>query len=76
MNKGKAVEKVMAYNNASMKQSIGIGDSLNDTELIKTAAVGIAMGNASKEIKELANYITTDVDKDGIYNAFKHFNII
>ena len=59
-----------------MEHSIGIGDSLNDTELIKAAAVGIAMGNASKEIKELADYITTDVDKDGIYNAFKHFNII
>ncbi len=76
VNKGKAVEKVMAYNNASMEHSIGIGDSLNDTELIKTAAVGIAMGNASKEIKELADYITTDVDKDGIYNAFKKYNVI
>lgn len=76
INKGKAVEKVIAYNNATMEQSIGIGDSLNDTELLKTAAVGIAMGNASDEIKNIANYITTDVDKDGIYNAFKHFEII
>jgi Cof subfamily protein (haloacid dehalogenase superfamily) len=76
INKGKAVEKVMAYNNATMEQSIGIGDSLNDTELIKTAHIGIAMGNASDEIKNIANYITTDVDKDGIYNAFKHFEII
>ena len=76
INKGKAVERVIAYNHATKSQSIGIGDSLNDTELIKTAAVGIAMGNASQEIKELADYITTDVDKDGIYNAFKKYNII
>jgi len=76
INKGKAIERVMAYNHASIEQSIGIGDSLNDTDLIKTAAVGIAMGNASKEIKELADYITTDVDKDGIYNAFKKYNVI
>ena len=38
--------------------------------------LGVAMGNANKEVKEIADYITDDVDNDGIFNALKHFNII
>ena len=76
INKGKAIEFVMQYNQANMSQSIGIGDSLNDYALIKTCAVGIAMGNASNEIKEIANDITTSVDQDGLYNAFKKYHVI
>ena len=33
-------------------------------------------GNARAELKEKADYITTDCDKDGIYNACKHFKWI
>ena len=38
--------------------------------------LNIAMGNARAELKEKADYITTDCDKDGIYNACKHFKWI
>ena len=76
VNKGKGVERVIAYNHASMDQTIGIGDSSNDIELIKTCAVGIAMGNATDEIKCLAQHITTAVDRHGIYKAFKKYEII
>ena len=76
INKGNAVRYVMNYNHIDMKQSIGIGDSLNDLELIKTCSLSIAMGNAIEEIKQLADDVTTSVDQDGIYNAFKKYNLI
>ena len=33
-------------------------------------------GNARPELKLEADYVTTDCDKDGIYNACKHFGWI
>jgi hydroxymethylpyrimidine pyrophosphatase-like HAD family hydrolase len=34
------------------------------------------MGNALDEVKEVADFVTTDVDDDGIANALKHFGLI
>jgi hydroxymethylpyrimidine pyrophosphatase-like HAD family hydrolase len=31
----------------------------------------VAMGNAIDELKARADYVTTDVENDGIYNACK-----
>ena len=36
----------------------------------------IAMGNAIDELKQKADYVTTDVTEDGIYHACKHFGWI
>jgi hydroxymethylpyrimidine pyrophosphatase-like HAD family hydrolase len=33
------------------------------------------MGNGQEELKAYADYITTDVDKDGIKNALQHFGL-
>lgn len=34
------------------------------------------MGNAKEGLKAIADYITTNLMEDGIYNAFKHFGLI
>ena len=34
------------------------------------------MGNANPEVKEIADYVTDDIDNDGILKALKHFGII
>jgi hydroxymethylpyrimidine pyrophosphatase-like HAD family hydrolase len=44
--------------------------------MILTAGIGIAMGNALNTLKQQADYVTTSVDDDGIYNALKHFGLI
>ena len=43
---------------------------------LKTAGIGIAMGNANSMVKEASDYTTLSVDEDGIYHALKHWNII
>lgn len=57
-------------------QCMAIGDSFNDIGMLKKAGIGVAMGNAEPEVKQVATYITTDIDDDGIYNAFVHYNLI
>ena len=44
--------------------------------MIKYVGLGIAMGNAIDKCKKVADYVTTDIDDNGIYNAFKYAGII
>jgi hydroxymethylpyrimidine pyrophosphatase-like HAD family hydrolase len=49
---------------------------MNDIDMIRFARHSIAMGNATEKIKEEAEFVTTDLDKDGIYNGLKHYGLI
>ena len=51
-------------------------DGGNDIDMLKHAGIGIAMENAGDNVKEIADYITTSVDDDGITHALKHFNVL
>ncbi len=37
---------------------------------------GVAMGSGGDEIKAMADYVTDDVDEDGLYKAFVHLGLI
>lgn len=55
---------------------MAFGDGGNDCDMLKTVGLGVAMGNAGDEVKRIADYVTTDVDDDGIFNALKRFEVI
>lgn len=76
INKATGIYKVIEYFGATIEDTIAFGDGANDIEMIETAHIGIAMGNAENEVKEIAYYITDDVDKGGIINALRHFCVI
>ena len=65
-SKGNALKQLAAMKNIPISQTIAIGDSYNDIEMIKTAGLGVAMGNAPKEVKDIADCITKDNNQDGI----------
>lgn len=58
------------------EECIAFGDSENDLEMLQAAGIGVAMGNATPEIKTAADYITADCDEDGIWKALQHFGLI
>lgn len=70
------VRKFMLNNHLSKEECMAFGDGENDIAMLEEVGIGIAMGNASDEVKEIANYITTDIDHDGILNALKHFKLL
>ena len=59
--------------NVPIEETIAIGDAPNDREILQTAGLGIAMGNAEDEIKAIAGFITLDNDHDGIAHAIAKF---
>ena len=56
--------------------TIAVGDSVNDLAMLEYAGVGIAMGNGSAEAKAAADYVTSELQDDGIYNAMLYFGLI
>ena len=70
------VDKIIEYYKIDISETMAFGDGGNDLSMIEHCAIGIAMGNANEKLKKVADYITDDVDNDGIYKALKHFNII
>ncbi|WP_113637163.1 Cof-type HAD-IIB family hydrolase [Nubsella zeaxanthinifaciens] len=60
----------------NLKETMAFGDGGNDIEMLKHVQIGVAMGNANPEVKAIADYITDDVDSDGIWNALKYFGVI
>lgn len=76
VNKGSGILHYLEAAGASLEDTIAIGDSGNDIDMIDLCAVGVAMGNATDKIKSAADFTTTDVDKDGIHNAFLRLGLI
>lgn len=64
------------YFDIDIANTMAFGDGGNDITMLKHVAIGVAMGNANPEVKDIADYITDDVDSDGIWNALKHFRIL
>lgn len=62
--------------NIALEDTYALGDSINDLEMLGFVGHSIAMGNASQAAKEAAEYVTTHIHEDGVYNALKHYDLI
>ena len=58
------------------EDTISFGDAKVDLSMFECGGFNVAMGNGGPEIKEAADYITNDVNEDGLYNAFKYLKLI
>ena len=74
--KGSAIELLLAHLGMDATDAVAVGDSWNDIEMFQVCGVSVAMGNAQPELKELADFVTTDVLDDGIANAFRRLGLI
>lgn len=71
-HKNSSKENVVKYFKEHFKSYtiVAIGDSQNDLPMLTTADISIAMGNACEDVKRYANFVTTDIDDNGLINAF------
>ena len=68
-----AVRFLQKHWNIKESETLTIGDQNNDIELLRAGGIKVAMGNATDELKAVADYITDTVDNDGFVKAVEKF---
>ena len=68
-----AVEFLQNYWGLKKEEILTSGDQNNDIALLEAGGLKIAMGNATEELKEIADYITESVFEDGFVCAMEKF---
>ena len=76
ITKKTAIEALLKHLNGDVKDTISFGDAKLDLSMFELCAYNVAMGNGGPEIKAAADYITADVNDDGLYKAFQYLKLI
>lgn len=75
-DKGTGIQMVLDMLGIPLSDAYGFGDSNNDLEMLELLEHSICMGNGSARAMEASEYVTTDINADGIWNAMKHYGLI
>ena len=75
-DKGEGILAMASHLGLDPQSTMAFGDGGNDSSMIKTAGIGVAMGNAIDALKREADFITGSVDENGILEALRHFHLV
>ena len=70
------IKAALAHYGISRDETIAFGDGGNDVTMLQYVRIGVAMGNGNPETKRAADFITDDVQNDGIPKALRRFGLI
>ena len=74
MSKGEAVKMLCQLMGVEIADAVAVGDAANDISMIEAAGVGVAMANATPEVKAIADFITEkDNNHDGFSEVVERF---
>ncbi|NOU91739.1 Cof-type HAD-IIB family hydrolase [Paenibacillus sp. LMG 31456] len=73
VSKGQALKMLVNRLGIEMQEVIAIGDNLNDLEMIRTAGLGVAVGNAHPELKAHAQYIAKTHLEDAVAEVIQKY---
>lgn len=68
--KARAIEVLLDHLGCDRADAVAFGDAGVDIPMLEYCGTGVAMGNGSEEIRRIADYVTDDVDRDGLAKAF------
>ena len=71
ITKASGLRELCDFLKIDISEAVAIGDADNDKEILQAAGFSVAMGNASDEIKKLADFVTLDNDNDGVAAAIE-----
>ena len=75
ITKATGLKQITSYLNKAIEDTVVIGDSLNDLDILQAAGLSICMGNGADECKKVADFTTKDISDDGLAYALQHFNL-
>ena len=67
--KRSAVQVLLANYGLDPEKAVAFGDSDVDIDMLQYCGMGVAMGNAPRQVKEAADYVTASNDQEGVYIA-------
>ena len=70
-SKATGIDDICRHYGIAVEDTIAFGDGGNDMTMLRHAGIGIAMGNAPEEVKNVADMVTDTVDENGISNALR-----
>ena len=73
VSKGNAISELADYLGIGLESVMAFGDGENDISMIKKVGMGIAMSNASKEVKESADLVTLSNNEDGVAEVLEDY---
>ncbi len=73
ISKGSGLRRIGQFLGISTDEMIAFGDSGNDLAMLQTAGIGVAMGNAEREVLDVADYVTKTNNENGIVHALRKF---
>ena len=74
--KGSAIRQILAHFGLEKSQAMAFGDSHNDIEMLQSVGTGIAMGNATPQLRAVADHVCGPVSQDGIYHYCKECGLM
>jgi len=72
-SKFNALKVILKEIEVNLTQVVAFGDNENDLELMKKSGIGVAVSNASPEVKKVADFITESNDQNGVANFIQRF---
>jgi len=76
IDKANAINVLLNHLETDQSQTIGVGDAAIDIPMLEFCDIAVAMGNSPDNVKAVADYITADVDHNGLHQAFAHLGLI
>lgn len=73
VSKATGLQALSAALGIDPSEVVGIGDNYNDAEMIRTAGLGVAMGNAPEPVRSLARVVTRTNDEHGVAYAIEQY---
>ena len=67
--KRSAAQVLLAHYGLEAEKAVAFGDSDVDVDMLQHCGLGVAMGNAPRQVKEAADFVTASNDEEGIYIA-------
>lgn len=73
VTKGRGLMALAEHLGLTPDQVMAVGDSGNDLTMVQLAGLGVAMGNATRDVLAAADAVTADNDHDGVAEAIEKY---
>jgi Cof subfamily protein (haloacid dehalogenase superfamily) len=76
VSKGTALHHVAEFYGIPMSRVMAVGDAMNDLEMLQSAGIAVAVGNAHASVKEAAHWVAPTNNDHGVHAALVKYGLV